>query len=288
MRLPPFDYHAPHTLEELLTLLAQHGPAARVMGGGTDLLRALKTGKVCCEHLIGVKGVQELGGVEFDEIQGLRVGAHAVLADVERHPAVRARYPALAAALDTLATVQVRHKATVAGNLCNASPCADTATPLMAHGARLELVRPSGQREVRVEEFFRGPGRTLLEADEVVTCIRVPPPRARLRTHFSKFSPRSRVDIAMVNLTVAMVLDGDLVEHVELFLGTVAPTPMRALRTEAVLRGQRLDAERIRAAAAAAQAECRPITDMRATKEYKARLVHAMTQRALESLAVVR
>jgi len=284
VRLPPFEFHAPTALEQVFELLATYGAAARLMSGGTDLLPGLRTGKVRCEHVIALKRVAGLGGLEFDPARGLAIGAGAILADVGRHPATRTHYPALASAIDTLATVQVRNKGTVAGNLCNASPCADTATPLMALGARVVLAGPDGRREVGVEEFLVGPDHTRLAQVELVERILVPPPRAGLRTIFQKISPRSRVDIAAVNMTLALTTKGGAFEHVALFLGTVAPTPMRAARAEKALEGREINAENIEAAALAARAECRPITDLRATKEYKAHIVYVLTRRALQTL----
>jgi len=287
VRLPDFELHRPTTLDELFELMRLYGRAARLMSGGTDLLTSLKRGKYSCSHVIALKGIAELDGLAFDERRGLEIGANAILIDVARHPAVRERYPVLASAIDVLATPQVRHKATVAGNLCNASPCADTATPLMALGAVAVLRSSAGTRELKVEELIRGPGKTALAEGEIVAGIRVPLPAADLRIAFDKFSPRSRVDIAAVNLTLALRLRADVIEAVDLFLGTVAPTPMRAVQTEAVLRGQRPTAELLDRAAEAASGECRPITDVRASAEYKTRLVRVLTRRALTSLTGV-
>jgi len=284
MRLPRFEFHRPSTLEELFDLMRAHGPAARLMSGGTDLLPSLKRRKYTCRHVIALKGIAGLDAITFDEQQGLAIGANAILIDVARHPAVQQRYPVLASAIDVLATPQVRHKATVAGNLCNASPCADTATPLMALGARAVLRGPDGTREVKVEDFILGPGKTALAGREVLAGVRVPVPPADLRTTYSKFSSRSRVDIAAVNLTLALRLSAGGIAAVDLFLGTVAPTPMRAVQAEAILRGQKASAALFERAAKVARSECRPISDVRASAEYKAELVEVLTRRALESL----
>jgi carbon-monoxide dehydrogenase medium subunit len=287
VRLPAFELHRPSRLDELFELMAAHGPAARLMSGGTDLLPSLKRRKHACGHVVALKGIAELDGLDFDATRGLEIGANTILIDVARHAVVRERYPVLASAIDVLATPQVRHKATVAGNLCNASPCADTATPLMALGALAVLRSPSGTREVKVEDFIHGPGRTALAESEVLASVRVPVPPADLRTTYSKFSPRSRVDIAAVNLTLALRMREDVIEALDLFLGTVAPTPMRAARAEALLRGQTASVELCARAARAARGECRPITDVRASAEYKAELVEVLTRRALVALTGV-
>ncbi len=284
MRLPAFEYHAPTRLEEVFTLLAEHGPAAKLMAGGTDLLPGLKSGKRHCEHVIALKQVEELEGLTFDETNGLVIGARTLLCDVGGSEAVAEHYPALAKAITTLATVQVRNKATVAGNLCNASPCADTATPLCAYGARAVLHGPDGARELPLEEFFIGPGQTAIGDREVLERLVVPRPAKGLRSTFFKFSSRSRVDIAAVNMSLTLLLKGEGIAAASLFLGTVAPTPMRATRAEKVLVGETISPELFERAACAARDECKPITDFRATAEYKRRIVHVMTRRALETV----
>lgn len=284
MRLPAFEYHAPTSLDEVFALLAEHGASAKLMAGGTDLLPGLKIGKRSAGHVIALKGVRELAGLSFDEREGLTIGARTRLFEVGESEAVAERYPALNEAIRTLATVQVRNKATVAGNLCNASPCADTATPLCAYGATAVLRGPDGVREVPLEEFFVGPSRTAIGEREVMERLVVPPPPADLRSHFIKFSSRSRVDIAAVNLTLALRLEKGVIASASLFLGTVAPTPMRAVEAEKCLVGERVTPELFERAAAKAREECKPITDFRATAEYKRRIVYVMTRRAIQAL----
>jgi carbon-monoxide dehydrogenase medium subunit len=284
MRLPSFELHRPKELDEVFELLRILGDSARLMAGGTDLLPSLKRGKIDCRHVIALKGVAELDGVSFTEPEGLVIGATTLLAEVASFPATRERYPALASALHVLATPQVRNKATVAGNLCNASPCADTATPLMAHGAVAVIAGEQGRRELPVEELLTDPGRSAVGAGELVESIRVPTPAPELRSIFQKISPRSLVDIAAVNMTLALTMNEGVIDHVALFLGTVAPTPMRAAETEALLRGAKPSPELFEKAALCAKGECEPVTDFRATKEYKEQMVYVLTRRALETL----
>ena len=284
MRLPAFDFHSPSTVEEALELKARLGSTARLMAGGTDLLPRLRAGRVTCRHVIGLKGVDRLRSLAFDDATGLTIGATALLVDVAGNPPTRQHFPMLVDAISRLATVQVRNKATVAGNLCNASPCADTATPLMAFGARAGIVGPAGRREVSVEGLITGPGKTVVGDDELLESIQVPMPRAGLRTRFTKCTPRSRVDISAVSVSVALTLAGDRVDTIDIFLGTVAPTPMRAANAESVLRGKKPTPELLEQAARTAQGECRPVTDFRATKEYKLRMVYVLTRRILEEL----
>ncbi len=281
MRLPRFAFHAPESLEQLFELQASLGEQARLMAGGTDLLPGLKLGKRSCADVIWLGRIPEFDRLGFDSERGLEIGAGALLADLAAFDAVQERYPMLAAAIADLATVQVRNKATAAGNLCNASPCADTAPPLMACGARVELTSRAGTRTLPLQELMTGPGSTALRPGEVLERILVPPPAAGARSIYFKFSPRSRVDIAAVNLACTLTLADGCIDQVRIVLGTVAPTPIRAERAEALLRSARPSADLLDAAAAAAAEECRPITDFRAHADYKRHLVRVLTRRAL-------
>lgn len=286
MRLPDFDFHAPTSLEDVFDLLDEHGATAMLMAGGTDVLPSLKLGRKTCGHLIWLKRVPGLDTLVYDGTAGLRIGATALLEDVRAFPAVRQHYPALSEAIRDLATPQTRAKATVVGNICNASPCADTATPLLVYGARARISCRGRTRELPLEEFFLGPRRTALERGEVVESILVPRPAPDERVVFLKFSPRSKVDIAAVNVSVGIRMAGGTIERARIFLGTVAPTPVRAPLAEAVLAGARPDSRLFERAADTARGECAPITDHRATKEYKTHLVGVLVRRALERLAV--
>ncbi len=284
MTLPDFSFHAPRHQEEAFDLLRQHGDSARLMAGGTDLLPRLRAGRVQCDHVIALKGIEGLTDTRFDATYGLTIGAGSVLADVARIDAVQNHYPMLKHAIDHLATVQVRHKATVAGNLCNASPCADTAPPLMALGAKVVIAGPSGDRELALEHFITGPGQTELQPEELVRSVQLPVPPAGLRTRFIKHSPRSRVDISAVSVAVAVVLEEGLVKRIDIVLGTVAPTPLRAARAEQVLLNNTPTAELIAEAARTAMGECNPITDFRASRSYKIRMVDVLTRQALATV----
>ena len=286
MRLPAFEYHQPTTIAEAVELMVTLGPNAKLMAGGTDLLPSLKSGKRSCDHVVALGGIAELAMISFVNAKGLKIGAHVPLSDVADFPATRANYGILADSIDVLATPQVRNKATVAGNICNASPCADTATPLMVFGATANIVGPDGGRDESLEAFITGPNRTSLKKGELLKSISLPPPSANLRTSFLKFSPRSKVDIAAVNLSLGVEFEGEVLKTVNLFLGTVAPTPMRAVETEKVLLESKLTSEVIAEAVAAARGECRPITDFRATAGYKRHMVGVLVERALKHVAV--
>lgn len=284
MTLPQFAFHAPSTVDEALALLETHGARARPMAGGTDLLPRLDARRIEVDHLVYTKRIGELDRLAFAPETGLHVGANVVLADLAAFEPVRAHYPILVDAIETLATPQVRHKATMIGNLCNASPCADTAPPLMAHRGTVLVAGRSGRREVPADAFITGPGRTALEPGELACAVRIPIPPEGLRTRFLKHSPRSRVDISAVSVAVAVRLEDGLVAQADIFMGTVGPTPLRAARAEQVLLGREPTPEHLERAAAEASDECRPNTDFRATEGYKRRMVHVLVRRALAAV----
>ncbi len=273
-------YHRPATLAEAQALLARI-EGARYVAGGTDAIVRAKSGVERPRALVSLRGVAELGGIEVGE--GLRIGATVTLEEIRRHPVVQARHPVLAAALGSMGSVQIRNTATLAGNLCNASPCADGAPPLLVSDARLAISGATGVREVCVGDFFRGPRASCLEPGDVLTGIEIPAPDAETRSIFYK-KGRVRMDLALVNYAASVTMDGEICRELRLATGAVAPTPLRLEAAEAELRGQRPTPERIERAAQAAMEAVSPITDLRATAEYRRRLVGVFTRRALEAL----
>ncbi len=286
MSLPEFNFHSPSNTDELFRLMQEFGSSARVMSGGTDLLIALDGGRAQYEHLISLKGITTLDGLDYNSATGLTIGANTVLADVAAYAPALEHYACLVDSIEELATVQVRHKASVVGNICNASPAADTATPLMALDARVAIIGPGSKREVSVEELITGPGKTCLAEHEIVHRIIVPPQGEQQRSLFLKHSPRSRVDIAATSVCISACLQDSVFEKINIFLGSVAPRPMRAKQAEAVLKGKRPDPDLLKLAATTAGEECNPISDLRASGEHKRHMVGVLTFRGLEQLAV--
>ncbi len=286
MILPEFDFHAPARLEELFELRQAFGAGAAVMGGGTDLLMALKSGRKTCEHVISLKGIADLDVLGYDGTTGLTIGANASLAEVAAFGPALDHYPSLVDSIESLATPQIRQKATVAGNLCNASPCADTAMSLMALSARVLVVSPESSRELPVEDLLIGPRQTSLRDLEIVHSVVVPPPAEHQRSMFMKHSRRSRVDIAATSACIALVLRDDIIEDVNIFMGSVAPRPLRAQKAETVLRGKSPDPELFSRAAVAAREACQPISDLRASAEHKLHMIGVMVRRILAQLTV--
>ena len=278
----PFEYHAPSTLTEAVALLGRLAGVVSLLAGGTDLLVEVKGRGRCPDHLVDIKRIPDLAGLSWDPAAGLRIGALTTVRTVETSPFVAAHYAGLAAAARSLGSIQIRNRATVAGNICRASPSADTPPPLIADGAAVRIIGPLGERVVPLEEFFTGPGRSVLARDEILVEIAVPPPAPRTGKVYLKHGRRLAMELATVGVAVALTLapDGET-QEVRVVLGAVASTPIRARAAEALLRGRVVDASLIAEAAEAAEAEARPISDVRSSADYRREMVRVLTARAL-------
>lgn len=279
-----FDYFSPTTLGEASELLAHYEGEARVLAGGTDLLLKMKASRLAPRALINVKSIPELRARVLGS--HLVIGALTTLEELRCSRIVQKHFPALAAACSTMASVQIRNLATVGGNLCNAAPSADLAPILMALNSVARIAGPDGDRRVTLDDFFIGPGQTVLAADELLVAVEVPP-LAGPATYL-KLSPRQRMDIAVVG--VGLALQGyspysQRAESVRVVLGAVAPVPVRAKLAEAELMTGPLSQDRIERAARLAVQAATPIDDVRGSAWYRRRMVECMTRRGLLELA---
>jgi len=284
--MKPFDYYAPTSLNEALGLLAEQGRRARALAGGTDLLLKMRAGRLAPGCLINIKRLPELRGLSYDETQGLRLGALTTVAEIMASPDVCSRYPALAHAAATMASVQIRNLATVGGNLCNAAPSADLAPPLIALGAQVHIAGPRGERSVALEEFLLGPGQTALADDELLVALTLPPPERGLTAVYLKHTPREAMDIAIVGVATAVTLNDGVCISARIVLGAVAPTPLVAREAGEALIGRPLEEKHIAEAARLAVQAARPIDDVRASAWYRREMVRVLVQRALGEVAV--
>jgi carbon-monoxide dehydrogenase medium subunit len=286
--LRTFDYSAPETIDEAVSLLKAAGGSARPLAGGTDLVVQMKERATRFPYpatIVSLDRVSELRGVDFSETDGLRIGAGATMTDVASHPAVRERYAALAEGAGVVGSLQTMNMATIGGNVCNAAPSADTAPPLLVYEAEAVIVGPNGRRTLPITEFFRGPGETDLAPDELLAELRLPVPPSATGAAFKRHTPRKQMDIAVVGVAVAVTLSGDTIERARVALGAVAPTPLRAGAAEAALQGQTANDETFAKAAEAAVQDSSPITDLRASAEFRRHLVKVMTARLLAEAA---
>ena len=283
-----FEYKAPETIDEAVSLLKEAGGLARPLAGGTDLVVQMKERATRFPYpatIVSLDRVSELRGVDFSDADGLRIGAGATMTDVATHPAVRERYAALAEGAGVVGSLQTMNMATIGGNVCNAAPSADTAPPLLIYEAEAVIVGPNGRRTLPIAEFFHGPGETALESDELLAELRLPVPPSGTGAAFQRSTPRKQMDIAVVGVAVALTLSGEVIEGARVALGAVAPTPLRASAAEAALQGQPANDETFAKAAEAAVQDSSPISDLRASAEYRRHLVKVMTARLLAKAA---
>jgi carbon-monoxide dehydrogenase medium subunit len=278
-----FEYFAPRSLAEATEVLARYQGEARTVAGGTDLLLKMKAGRLSPKAIVNIKRVPELRGLTFNS--HLTLGALTTLEEIKQSSMIRERYPALSDAAATMASVQIRNLATVGGNLCNAAPSADLAPILIALNAAARLAGIEGERRIPLEDFFTGPGTTVLAPGELLVSLEVPPPAGP--SVYLKHSPREHMDIAVVGIGLALrgynPLSQECAEP-RVVLGAVAPVPLRARRAEAELTGGPLAAERIDRAAKIAAEEAKPIDDVRGSAWYRRRMVAVLTRRGLETL----
>ncbi|WHZ10193.1 MAG: Xanthine dehydrogenase, FAD binding subunit [Burkholderiaceae bacterium] len=278
-----FDYSEPASLDEAVALL-RAGPApASLIAGGTDLMVQMKEHVRQPAHVINIKKIPGMDDFAYDAKNGLLLGALVTTRQVETSPITLRHYAGLAKAATDFASIQVRHRATVVGNVCRASPSADTLPPLIADGAVLRIHGPAGQRRCAVQDFCTGPGRTVLAADEIVTHIEIPAPPSRTGKVYIKLGRRAQMELATVGVAVRVTLGDDgAVTDLAVVLAAVAPTPLRAAQAEAVLRGRQPTPQQLAAAAQTASEEARPIGDVRGSADYRRDMVRVLTQRALE------
>lgn len=274
-----FDYLEPTSLDETCGLLREHGSDAKLLAGGTALVMWLRMGLLDPGVVVSLDRVPGLDGIAFDPSEGLRIGAGVKHRDLELCPEVRERYPLLRETFRKVAQPRIRLMATVGGNLSHGDPMTDPGASFIALDAEVTLRSSRGERILPVEEFFVDYYETALEPDEVLTCVRVPPPAARGWSHV-KFTPRSEEDFATVGVAVAMSGEGDRCDDVRIALNSAGPAIFRARAAEEALRGREVTPARLDEAGAAAAAAADPIEDVRGSSEYKREVAAVLVRRA--------
>jgi carbon-monoxide dehydrogenase medium subunit len=280
MRVPQFKYFAPKTIEEACSFCATHPQGALVLAGGTDLLAKMKMRKIVPQYLLNLKTIPELNAITYEEGRGLRIGALTTIEAIKNSIVVQRRCKILAQAAAVESSVQIRNLATLGGNIANASPAADAPLALMAAAATVVLAGVGGEREILLEKFFVGPGKTVLQPGELIKEVHVPPAAPKTGVAYRKHSLR-RTDIAIVSAAVVLTLADDVCTDIKIGMGSVAPTIIRAPRCEALVTGQRITEELADAVAQEAVAEAAPISDVRGTAEYRSRAIFELTKSAL-------
>jgi carbon-monoxide dehydrogenase medium subunit len=280
MYLPDFEYYMPASVQEACALLAEKGPAAKVLSGGTDLLNKMKHGLTAPEVLISLKQLDQLTGIEYVPGKGVVIGARATHNAICNSSLLQEKYLSLCEAAHHMANNQVRNVGTIGGNIVNAVPSADLPPILIALGASITLVGTKGERVMALEDFFVGPGQTRIAQDEIVTEIVIPDQPLTGSTYI-KFGLRRSGALAVVGVAVAVTMEGDICKDARIALGAVAPVPMRAKKAEAMLIGKAVSAELLEEVGVCASTECKPISDIRGSEEYRRDMVRVFTKRAL-------
>ncbi|MCH2693136.1 MAG: xanthine dehydrogenase family protein subunit M [Acidobacteriia bacterium] len=279
-----FEYAAPKNLAEALVLLEQKGTNARIMSGGTDLIVQVRENRRDLELIVDGKKIPELMELSYDSSDGLTLGASVPCYRFYENEQIEKLYPGLVDAASLIGGTAIQNRASFGGNLCNSSPAADSIPALVAHSAVCLIAGSNGTRKVPVEDFCTGPGKNVLEPNELLVSFLIPPPAKNFGAHYLRFIPRNEMDIAVVGCGASLELDDDnkTVKHARISLGAVAPTTLLVGEAAVELEGKQIDNGLIEKAAAVAKAAARPISDMRGTKEYRVHLAGVLTRRALQ------
>lgn len=280
-------YHRPTSLDEALSILGSASGMACVYSGGTDVLPRWQDGLLRRpDAVVDVKRIESLRGIACSD-GVVRIGANTLMSELESDPVIRSAASVLALAAGRVACPQIRNRATIGGNLCNASPAADTAIPLILLDATLELASLGNGgvavRELAITDFFQGPGSTALAGGEVLTAIRFKPISEGWFSAWDKFGTRPAMEIAVASVGVALEVDQGSVTEARIGYGSVAPIPLRGKQAEAKLVGRRLSDSVIGECVAAAREETSPITDVRASAAYRREIVGVMLRRMLKN-----
>lgn len=282
MIVPEFEYLVPQTLKEACALLGTHSGEAKVLAGGSDLVVKMKHGLLKPKYLVTLKNLDELKGIRKIPGVGVVIGSRTTHNQVLASPILRKRFASVSMAAGTMAANQICNIGTVGGNLVNAVPSADMPPILMALDAKVRIVGRDAERTIPLEEFFTGPGRTVLSPDEILAQIIIPE-QASTGSKYIKFGLRRAGALAVVGVAVSVTMEGATIKDTRVVLGAVAPVPMRARLTEEFLKGKTVTEELLKEAAEIATGESKPITDIRGSAEYRKNLVGVLTRRALKA-----
>ncbi len=282
MPLPEFDYLRPLTVDELSAILAKHKGEARLMAGGTDLIPLMRERILRPKYVVDLKGIKELHGITTRN-DGVTIGAAVTVNEIVESEIIRKKFTALWSAAKELSDQTLRSRATLAGNICNASPAADGCPPLLVLGADVEVVGPHGKRKIRIEEFFKGVKRTALAQDEFVKAIHLPNQPTGAKSLYLKWKRSWGEDIALVG--VAALVAG---KTIKVAMSSVAPTPVIVPEIQKVFEGGGTLEEKIEKAAACVPGGICPINDVRCQAEYRTHMAALLTRRVLRELLGVK
>jgi CO/xanthine dehydrogenase FAD-binding subunit len=254
---------------------------ARVIAGGTDLLVNLKKKVFTADVLVSLDKIGELKEISYSGEKGMTIGSMARIIDVIDSPIVQKHYPALSIAAGKLGSWQIRNRATIGGNVCSARPAGDTIGPLIAYGAIGRIAGPNGVREEAIETLYLGPGKTTLAKGEILVSIKLKTPEKNTGVSYTKYGIRQAMEIALVSVTTLVTMDKNICRTGRIVLGAVAPTYIRCAKTEKFITGKTITTEIAEQAGQIASESCSPITDIRASADYRRQLVRVLVKRNL-------
>ena len=280
MYLQDFDYFRPGSVEEACQLLFKYGSKAKAIAGGTDVLIKMKKDLLAPEVLVAIGQLPQLKNIEYIPGRGVVIGAGATHNDIQNSKVLHEKYLSVAEAAHQMANNQVRNLGTVGGNISNAVPSADMPPILIALDTTVKIVGTKGERTLLLEDVFTGPNQTVLEHDELITEFVIPDNGFTGSTYF-KFGLRASGALAVVGVAAAVKMEGDVIKDARIVLGAVSPVPLRAKKAESILKGKQASEELFAEAGVMASEECRPISDIRASAEYRADMVRVYTRRTL-------
>ena len=276
-------FEAPASVEDAVKLLGGEPGLAKVLAGGSDLIVQMKSGRIEPALVVDIKRIAGMGAIKA-EAGGFRIGAGVPCIAFETHKALKAAWPGVVEAARLIGSTQVQGRATIAGNLCNGSPAADSVPALVAASATVRIVGSKGSRDVHVLDVPKGPGKTALAKDDIVESVFLPAKPARSGDAYLRFIPRTEMDIAVVSAGVFLTLDASgTITAARVALGAVAPTVLLVEPAAKAIIGTKLDAKALDALAAAASAACKPIDDKRGTAEYRTKVAGVLARRAAET-----
>ena len=279
-----FDYVRVHEVQEAVSILSRDGNGARILAGGTDLLVQLRERQRTASLLVDIKSIPEVNQLKFDPSTGLTLGSAVSCLRISSDPLVSQMVPGLVDSVSLIGGIQIQGRASVGGNLCNASPAADSIPALIVHHAVCVIAGPDGYREAAVEDFCTAPGRNILAPSELLISLCLPPPPPRFGAHYLRFTPRNEMDIAVVGAGASVVLNEDMrtIQSARIALAAVAPTPLLVEDAGNYLTGKEISPETIQGAADLAQEAANPIRDMRGTVEQRGHLAGVLVARAIQ------
>ncbi len=277
------QYEAPTSLDAAVALLANAKGEARVMAGGTDLVVQMRAEAIEPALVVDIKNIPEMGAITVDADGGWLVGAAVTGMELCDHAEFKAAWPGVIEGVALIGSVQVKGRASMGGNLCNASPAADSVPPLIASGATVHIIGPKGERDAKVEDIATGPGKTSLEAGELVVSFKFPPRPAHCGDAYQRFTPRTEMEIAVVGVAIDLTRDDKgICSAARVVLGAVAATALLDSKCADALVGTPVDGAALENLAAAASAACKPIDDKRGTKEYRIKVAGVLARRVAQ------